>query len=268
MNTAKRIISLFFLTVFISCGGGTAGTGDLSPSLNRIAISGTVIDLSTGEPVVGASVTDERSGEEATTDSSGNFKVATVVGSQTTRLFIQGAEFDGSVTISDLPDAEANVTVEIELDTSNSSFTLASIEVQVLPSGIPIPATPLPARPTPIAPLPTPVPTAASLTLSGVITLGTRALSNAEIIVEDSRSSAVSNINGAFKIRLTPARQAITLRITVPNLIGTLRVRLSGLPVNQSSSVNVALSIKPKNPEQVGTASVNASDYEVVATIG
>ncbi|MBI5831399.1 MAG: hypothetical protein HZB16_03700 [Armatimonadetes bacterium] len=39
------------------CGGSTAGGGDLPPALSRRALSGVVINASTGVPIVAASVT-------------------------------------------------------------------------------------------------------------------------------------------------------------------------------------------------------------------
>lgn len=89
------LLSAFTLQI-VACGGGSVGTGSGD---NRM-IEGKLSDES-GNPIASALVTIEETGEQATTDSAGNFSISTTSDKTQLSLRVESDGFDDKIIVND-----------------------------------------------------------------------------------------------------------------------------------------------------------------------
>lgn len=132
----------------LGCGGGSKGTGGQT-------FDGRVLAVNT-QPIPGVLITVNQSGDSAVSDSTGSFEIYTEPVSGPVSLALSTENFEGSVSLGDVPVGTARVTVTIELDEEAGEARAEGIEIEKEEleedDGDP---TPKPTR----TPKPTPVPT-------------------------------------------------------------------------------------------------------------
>jgi hypothetical protein len=125
---AKKFLFLFLIIPlaaigFSGCGGGSAGTGTTT-------FTGKLLTTD-NQPVEGAVVRVVGSGDIATTDAQGQFVLSTANQDIPHELQVQAQGVDASVVVPAATADESKIGVQLELDTSNATVSITSVEVKV-----------------------------------------------------------------------------------------------------------------------------------------
>ena len=116
------VLALCALVGVLGCGGGSKGTGGQT-------FDGRVLAVNT-QPIPGVVVTVNQSGESAVSDSTGSFEIYTEPVSGAVSLALSTDNFEGSVSLGDVPVGTARVTVTIELDEEAGEARAEGIEIE------------------------------------------------------------------------------------------------------------------------------------------
>lgn len=138
-------LTLLLALTLQGCGGGTTGTGGTGSS----QFSGR-ISTSNGDPVAGASVVLEETGDNAISDHLGNFEIETELPGDSATFLVETATAQASTALL-VPPGPHDVTLELKLDETRNTVSIASQSIK--------PPTKPRKTPTP-RPKPTKVPTA------------------------------------------------------------------------------------------------------------
>jgi hypothetical protein len=122
-----------FLTILVvplllccaGCGGGTEGSG----GTGNPRIVGTVVDP-TGQPIGGAQVTIEESGETTVTMADGTFVLEAEFLGGDVNLSITSGEASAMTTFADLPTDTVEVTVVLEFDSDAEQVDQKDVDVK------------------------------------------------------------------------------------------------------------------------------------------
>lgn len=142
-------LALFLFTLLFSlqgCGGGTTGTGGTGSS----QFSGRISSFN-GEPVAGANVVLEETGDTAISDSEGKFDMESVLPGDSATFLVETTHSQASTALTNIPPGPHDVTVELTLDEKKNTVTIQAQSIK--------PPTKPRKTPTP-RPKPTDVPTA------------------------------------------------------------------------------------------------------------
>jgi hypothetical protein len=130
----QRILVSFLTLVLISvlllgCGGGTTGSGD-----SATQISGQVKNAA-GNPIAGAQIQVIESGESTRTDQDGHFNLQVISGINEVTLAVStensSGNISGNVLIADLPMQQAQIEVQITVDSTNGSVKIDSVSIEI-----------------------------------------------------------------------------------------------------------------------------------------
>ncbi|MCB0311171.1 MAG: hypothetical protein KDD42_08040 [Bdellovibrionales bacterium] len=115
------------LFALAGCGGGTSGTGDLPVT----RFMGIVSD-SNGEGVGEAQLTIDETGDTAFSSADGSFVLEARLKGSSANLVVSSDMIEQTVRIQDLPDVDADVNLELRVDSINQVITVQSIHVEIL----------------------------------------------------------------------------------------------------------------------------------------
>jgi hypothetical protein len=262
---SASVLTCFSLIWCTACGGGTSGTGDLSPGVKTVDVIGQIVDSTTTLPVAQVTVTLAQTGDTAISNQVGEFAIQVPTSIERPQLFFDSPSVEGAVTLQVIPEEASSVRLVIELNPADASVTLTSIDVQVSPpTGAP---TPVPS-PTPGTAPPALTPaTSPTQDFRGRILLRGKTLPGAVIRIDSLPERERSDDSGRFQFAVSPPRKSLGLRLRVPNLVGELHVRLAGLPTPSTGSalISFTLDIVPRTPRpgSVGTASNDSRNFVV-----
>ena len=234
-----RPVVVFFSGLCALCltgcmGGGTTGSGDISPS---IKVYGSVTNQQ-GKAVSSGTVTDLKGGNTAPVDLDGNFELAAVSDDGSVSLDVTAQGTSGTVQLKDLPASAQTVAIKVVVDSVAGIVTLASVEIDPVDSGA--------------GEGEDPGGTEVSQQVHGLITGSTgKPARNVTVSIVGSRRSVKTGTAGMFTLTSTGKKPALTLRLTYKGLTGTAVIR--GIPTNRSCTLRVRLSISIEAGQNPGS---------------
>ncbi len=207
------VVSLLLL---VGCGGGSSGTDSGGV---RSIVAGRVV-TSSQLPLSGATVSLEQSGDSATTDSNGTFRIDTYFSANGFTLRIVGNGLDNSVKVEATPLPSRVINVFLQADIDKNSIELLSISVEPIADAEPTPDSGDPhdgdvsTPPVVGAPLPTSSPPH-SVFKGTLVYRDNEPVIGAVIMVEEISEHDRTDSRGTFSIKTPVISGNVTLRVTL-----------------------------------------------------
>jgi len=255
---ARLSLLLVLALALAGCSGGITGTGDTT------RISGKVLSES-GQPLAGISVTVADSGDSASTDSGGAFEIVTELPDSSTDLIVEGAAFEGRVSVEQIPDEESLVEITIQVSSLDSSISIAAVSITIISPEDPAAASESDAGDAPGSVVRDPGsagedrnPAGDDEGLSHVLYRGKvkdqdgQALSGVTVAVIESADSDRSDSSGRFSIDTQDVDGKVTLRVSYKGKSG--KVSISNIPSGKDLVVELEIVLtiaKSSDPDVV-----------------
>ena len=136
-----RILAVLLCTFLAGCGGGSKGTGGDE-------LYGKVL-FRDAQPAANVEVTTLSSGDSATTDENGDFRIEADLPAGDLPLGIDTKVFSSTVTIAGLPAGESSIRCVIELDSAAQAARVTEVTIGSRHTPTPTPTKRPPATPSP-----------------------------------------------------------------------------------------------------------------------
>ncbi len=246
------IISALLMFFAQGCGGGTTGTGDTTNAHIRGYIAS-----SSGQAQYNLEVIHAETGNSTSTDSAGNFDIATTIDSADPSLIVRGPGIDSMVTLNNVPAGTSEIIATLQVDV-RGIVSVVEIEIgapQVAPTPTTTPENTEPgggsSKPTPTA---TPnsgvggeVPnqTSGKWVFDGTIVGSNGApYSGARVSISPGAASATTGSSGTFSLTVPAQGTTAQLSVTANSLAGQATIR--NLPKDGARiRLKMTLSIEP-----------------------
>ena len=259
-NIMNRLFVFIIIVILSSCGGGTTGTGTLSER----SFSGTLNDTK-GSPLASFNITILESGDSAKTDENGNFLIDTSLEEDKATFLVEGSSLNNEVEVSNLPQDQGVVNLELEGDTENNTIVLLSVEITPLVGVDP--------TPTPTATLddntrednvqerePEPIDTPAlnNIYKGTVSDQNGNKLSGVKVSLINFGKSKSTNGSGNFEFSSKPGKANVKLSVEFNGALRTFSIKVP------KKSVKVVLKIRITIEEgEIGTLLVDPDGIEL-----
>jgi len=228
------LVATLVSALLSACGGGTRGTGDEVKSL----VVGRVVDT-TGAPLPSATVTQLETGDSTETDSTGAFSLNVAVTNEEATLLIERDGFEGTATISGLPNEPQATPTELTITVDLVSGIVTAVTVNdVDPNPPPQPT----AEPT-VNPEPTPGDndTKRQHVLSGIVVNQSGTPVAGVTLSVTGSDSVVSGANGRFSLPFSTSSSRV--RVAVKYGVDRGSFVVTGLPKNRDARINVTVQL-------------------------
>lgn len=266
-----RLALLCFLCPLIllisGCGGGTSGT-DNGGGTNIFGR----IQNADGAPLSMIQVTLLETGENDTTNQSGEFSIKSVTTSASPSLLVQGQGIDEIVSLGEVPLGQETINVTIEANTGTGSLSIVSLTVGVEDSQL------LPADDQPVsgeAPVPQEQENSApanpeerqGINFKGSILFESgKPASNVAVVLKESGEETRSDTTGAFTIQSSFRASAARLVIKIEG--SRFVVKIDNIPEG-TLAVQLDIVIRRERPKpsidgSIGQENLPISSVEIV----
>lgn len=209
MKAVKHIFLSLVIISFCACGGGTTGTGTYSRSF-----SGTLQDTE-GKPLSNFQVTILETGDSVETDSEGKFLIDSILDNRRATFLVEGETLNNQVEISDLPEEEGLIEINLEGDSDSNTIILLSIEVIALQTATPTP-TPveIPTEtPTEDKSTPEPTPILNNIYKGSVVDENNKSISGVKITLVNFNKSKLTDTSGSFELTSKPGKNKVSVKV-------------------------------------------------------
>jgi hypothetical protein len=116
---------VFLTTIFLACGGGTTGTGEL---VNR-NLSGQITDQDS-KALSAVKITVLESGDTTSTSSNGQFELSTQVPAGDFNLLIETSDFEKTVKVTNFEANKKDLILDIKVNVTGKDIVLLSVKVK------------------------------------------------------------------------------------------------------------------------------------------
>lgn len=125
-SSGKLSLLVLLILLLATCGGGTSGTDNGGPILTRISGN---LSISSGSPVIGASITIEESGDSTLTASNGDFSIQTELPGTQATFLVEEPDLKAKAIVSELPKNPKALEVALVLDRASQTVDIRKSQV-------------------------------------------------------------------------------------------------------------------------------------------